>query len=993
MKINEPTRLMLGAFELNLKTGELCLLGEDSDGRRVLLQEQPFRVLRFLIDCGGEIATREEIKRRLWPNDTIVDFDHSINVAIATLRRAFGDSAVEPRYIETIPRRGYRLMVPVEPVEPLEDQPKDQPGDRPTENGSQLQALKSGLIGKKISHFRVLEVIGGGGMGMVFKAEDLKLGRLVALKFLPEELAGDPASLRRFEREAQTASSLNHPNICTIFEIEEFEEQPIIVMELLDGETLRDRLAAPDLSNMEFDQLLEIALQTSCGLEAAHAKGIIHRDIKPANIFLTRYGQIKILDFGLAKLVESEEVAEKEKGPTPPLVSASLQTDLGHAGILSRTGMQMGTASYMSPEQIRKEVLDPRSDLFSFGLVLYEMVTGRRAFDGDSVEDVHQAILHSALGSTHEAKLSLPRRLDTIISKALEKDRACRYQCATEMREDLLQVQEGLRHSRNSPRKAYEFAGEVSPSQADSATQGEGRARGMEGSRTDGAHTSDLPKIEAAPGTPKTWRNGVLAASSIFFLALAGYMSWRHFQPRELPKAGRVMLAVLPFENLTGDPNKEYLADGLTEETISQLGQLNPEELGVIARTSVMGYKHKDARLDEIGRDLSVQYVLEDSLRESGEHLRLTAQLIQVKDQTHLWSQDYDYPAKDILNVEDEVAKAVAHEIRVRLTTKQQAKLAQSYQVNPEAFDAYLQGHYFFEKNTDKDTDMAAKYYERATQLDPSYALAWVGLSRTRNWQANVGLIPAEAGRRLAREAVERALALNPNLAEAYVQMGRIKLFIDFDWAGADASLKRAIALDPGNSDTVRAAATMPALVGRFDEALQLARRAVDLDPLNADSWEGLGEKEFFMGQLDKAAADTKKGLELSPDAWPGPIQLSPIYLMQGRPQDALPEIELVRIAPYRATMYAIAYHALGRKKESDAALSELIKKYHASNPCQIAQVYAFRNQPDEAFEWLDRAFAQRDDDLIYTKVLPLLKNLHGDPRFSALLKKLNLPN
>ena len=267
------------------------------------------------------------------------------------------------------------------------------------------------------------------------------------------------------------------------------------------------------------------------------------------------------------------------------------------------------------------------------------------------------------------------------------------------------------------------------------------------------------------------------------------------------------MLAVLPFENLTGDPNKEYLADGLTEETISQLGRLNPEQLGVIARTSVMGYKHKDERLDQIGRELSVQYVLENSLRESGDHMRLTAQLIQVKDQTHLWSQDYDYPAKNILNVEDEVASDVAHEIRVRLTSKQETELAQSHTVNPEAFDAYLQGHYYFERDSDKDTDMAAKYFERATQLDPSYALAWVGLSRARNWQAASGLIPSEEGHRLARKAVERALVLNPNLAEAHSQMGRIKQQIDFDWAGADASIRRAIELKPGDPEIVRMAA------------------------------------------------------------------------------------------------------------------------------------------------------------------------------------------
>ncbi len=453
------------------------------------------------------------------------------------------------------------------------------------------------------------------------------------------------------------------------------------------------------------------------------------------------------------------------------------------------------------------------------------------------------------------------------------------------------------------------------------------------------------------------------------------------------------MLAVLPFENLTGDPNKEYLADGLTEETISHLGRLNPERLGVIARTSVMGYKHKDERLDQIGRDLSVQYVLENSLRESGTHLRLTAQLIQVKDQTHLWSQDYDYLAKDILNVQDDVAKAVVREIRVRFTSKQQAELAQSHPVNPEAFDAYLQGHYYFEQDSDKDTDMAAKYFERATQLDPSYALAWVGLSRARKWQAATGLIPREDGYRLAREAVERALALNPNLAAAHAQMGRIKQQVDFDWAGADASFQRAVEAEPGSPESVRLAASSAALLGRFDEAVPLHRRAVDLDPLNARSWEAVGESELFMGQLDKAAADFKKALELNPDAEAAHMWLSQIYVMQGRPQNALPEIERVHYDPVRAFLYAIAYHALGREKESDTALKELIAKYETIDPYLIAEIYAFRNQTDEAFEWLDRAYAKRDDALIATKVEPLLKTLHSDPRFAALLKKLNLAN
>ena len=543
-------------------------------------------------------------------------------------------------------------------------------------------------------------------------------------------------------------------------------------------------------------------------------------------------------------------------------------------------------------------------------------------------------------------------------------------------------------------RKGYQFATDVTVAEAAvTAKQAAVPVPTVESSLADTRAALESPANEAVPKAPKHWRKAALVGASAVLLIVVCFTAWRHFTGMTPPRSQKIMLAVLPFENLTGDPNKEYLADGLTEETISQLGRLNPERLGVIARTSVMGYKHKDERLDQIGRELSVQYVLENSLRESGDHMRLTAQLIQVKDQTHLWSHDYDYLAKDILNVQDDVAKAVTREIRVRLTSAQEAELAQPHPVNPEAFDAYLHGYSFFERNTDKDTDMAAKYYERTTQLDPSFALAWVGLSRVHNWQANIGRIPAAEGHRLAREELERALALNSNLAEAHAQMGRIKQQADLDWAGTAASFQRAVELDPGNPEFVRLAASSEALLGRFDEALQLARRAVDLDPLNTDSWESLGEIEFFMGQLDKAAADGKKALELSPDVVAAHMVLSQIYVMQGRPQDALREIELVRIPYQRTQLYAIAYYALGRKKESDLALSELIAKYHTNDAYEIAEVYAFRNQSDEAFEWLDRAYAQRDSGLIGTKVEPLLGNLHKDPRFAVFLKKLNLPN
>ncbi len=542
-------------------------------------------------------------------------------------------------------------------------------------------------------------------------------------------------------------------------------------------------------------------------------------------------------------------------------------------------------------------------------------------------------------------------------------------------------------------RKGYQFTADVTVAEAaDSARQAAIQVASADSSPAQTQTGIENPAAEAVSRSPRHWQKAAVVGACAVLLASVGLASRRHFGSMTPPRSQKIMLAVLPFQNLTGDPDKEYLADGLTEETISLLGRLNPEQLGVIARTSVMGYKHKDERLDQIGRDLSVQYVLENSFRESGDHIRLTAQLIQVKDQTHLWSQDYDYPVKDILNIEDDVAKALAQEIRVRLTSQQQAALAQSHPVNPEAFNAYLQGHYFFQRNTDKDTEMAAKYYERATELDPSYAPAWAGLSRVRKWQGATRVIPEEEGNRLAREAVERALALNPNLAEAHIQMGRIKGQVDFDWAGAYASRQRAVELEPGNVDAVVAAAYSAVILGRFDEALRLSRRTVGLDPLNPGSWQALGEIELFVGQLDQAAADAKKALELSPDVWPGPHVLSKIYVMLGRPHDALPQIELIRYEPERAYLHAIAYHALGREKESDTALSELIAKY-PRNTYTIAGVYAYRNQYDEAFQWLERAYARHDSGLIQTKVDPFLKNLHKDPRFGAFLKKLNLPN
>jgi len=516
---------------------------------------------------------------------------------------------------------------------------------------------------------------------------------------------------------------------------------------------------------------------------------------------------------------------------------------------------------------------------------------------------------------------------------------------------------------------------------------------GNQDSPDEASNVLESPKVTAAiPKAGSRWRIAAVLSAFAVVLVVAGYTSWRRFRAAPPPRSEKIMLAVLPFQNLTGDPKQEYLADGLTEEMIAQLSRLHPEQLGVIARTSVMGYKHGDQRLDQIGRDLSVQYVLENSLRGSGDHLRVTAQLLQVKDQSHLWAQDYDYRPRDILSLEDDVAKAVAREVQIRLTPQQQADLTRVRPLNPEAFDAYMEGRFFLDRDSAGDLNRAATYFEQAIQLDSSYALAWVGLSRALFRQADRGSVPLREGRRQAWEAVQHALALDPNLAEAHASIGQTKREADWDWTGASASLQRALELDPGNSAVLNLAAGLALSFGRFEEAAELVRRAIALDPLNAALRGSLAEICFTMGRLEEAEVHFKKALELDPGLAPNHEGLGLVYLAQGRAQDALAEIEREQMGMWRLQGQAVAYYALRRKKESDTALRELIAKYQSQNAFLIAEVYSFQKELDQAFKWLDRAYVQHDTGVAETKCSTLLENLRGDPRYTASLKKLRLP-
>lgn len=797
-----------------------------------------------------------------------------------------------------------------------------------------VPAANPPLEGRRLGHYLVLRQAGQGGMGVVYEAEDTRLGRHVALKLLPASLIGSAAARARFDREARAASALNHPHICTIHDFGEYEGQPFLVMEQMKGATLAQAL---DGRALPLERVLELGTQLADALDAVHGAGVVHRDVKPANVFVTDHGEAKLLDFGVATI---------SAGAGPSASDQVLETI---EGTLTSPGSVLGTVTYMSPEQARGEVLDGRSDLFSLGVVLYEMATGRRPFDGKTHAEIFKAILVDTPLSPTSLNAAIPSGLEGVIQKALEKDKSLRYQHASEMRSDLKRL---LRD----------------------ATSGQLPAGSI-----------------AAPTGRRSRRTWWIGASAVALVLAAGLWFGREAR-RAAPQAGAPAespsIAVLPFANMSAEQDNEYFSDGLSEELLNALAKI--PELRVAARTSSFRFKGKTGDIADIGKQLNVGTILEGSVRKAGRHVRITAQLVKVADGFHLWSETYDRELNDIFSVQDDIARAVSSALRPKLLGKNVPPAAASG--DPEAYNLYLQGKYFFERRTREDLAKAVSYYEQALKLDPGYARAWSGLSVARRYQANYGYIPRTEGYRRARREVDKALELDPNLAEAHNWLGWMLCLHDRDWPGADAAFKRALELEPGNATVVRGAASLAGTLGRFEESARLSRRSVELDPLSTAAHNNLGLDAWRAGRLDEADAAFRRALELNPAYPVAHMAIARVHLARSNPAAALQEMEQEKEPGWRRYGLALTYHALGRNKEADAVLGEVLEKDKETSAFQIAEIYAFRGETAKAFEWLERAYTQRDGGLADIKGDPLLRSLQGDPRYTAFLKKMNLP-
>jgi len=758
------------------------------------------------------------------------------------------------------------------------------------------------MVGQTVSHYRILEKLGGGGMGVVYKAEDTKLGRQVALKFLPDDLSSDHHAVERFQREARAASALNHPNICTIHDLGEHEGRQFLVMELLDGQTLKHRMGGRPLAT---EQVVQLGMQIARALETAHAKGIVHRDIKPANIFVSDPDQVKVLDFGLAKLLG-------------PVTEATLTESLTERPTVA------GTLPYMAPEQLRGEDVDGRADIYALGVVLYEMATHQRPFREDLATRLTDDILHRKPLPPSRLRPDIPARLEEITLKCLEKDPDNRYQSARELEVDLRRLM------------------------------------------------SSTPVFEAATDRASARR-----------------------QRRTSRKRIR-SLAVLPLANLSRDPEQDYFADGMTEALITYLSKI--AALKVISRTSAMRYKGTDKSVPQIARELGVDAIIEGSVLRAGKRVRITAQLIHADTDEHLWGEDYERGVRDVLSLQSEVARAIAQEVRAKVTPQEQARLANARPVNPEIYELYLKGRYYWNRRTEEGAKRALAYFQQAIERDPANAQAYAGLADSYHVLGYYNSLPPEEAYSKAEAASRKVLELYDTLAEAHAALGVVRHEFNWTWLEAEKEFKRAFELNPGYASAHQWCADLFIELGRHEEAVAELKRALQCDPLSMIINTNLGRAFYTARDYDRALSQFHKTLDIDPSFAYAHAELGLAYEQKGLFEEAVDEfqrgVSLSGGGTYALARLAHAYALAGKTDETQSMLTQLrdLAKQKYVSPYDFAAIYAALGEKEQAFTWLETAYEQRSHWLTHVKVDPRLDPLRSDPRFQDLLDRIGFP-
>jgi serine/threonine protein kinase len=833
----------------------------------------------------------------------------------------------------------------------------------------------------KLGRYEIRSKLGDGGMGEVYLAQDTKLDRKVALKILPAEVATNQDRMRRFTQEAKAAAALNHPNIAHIYEIGESDGVPFIAMEFIDGQTLREVIHG---GRTHLTKLLHYLQHAAEGLAKAHAAGIVHRDMKPDNIMITREGHAKILDFGLAKLIEPQALS----GGGGPTSDSEVATAIIRQH--STPGVVMGTVGYMSPEQAQAKPVDQRSDIFSFGCLLYEAVTGRKAFAGDSVVDTLHKIIHEPAPAIADFNPAASPELQRVIRKCLAKEPEKRYQTIRDTANDLEELLEEMKGVSDLDRS-------VAP--AASATTSQPPKSTEEGLRGQGTQSASSPAASSAEYIVTGIKQhkvaiGVIAGLALFILAaVIGISAYLHARSTEVAIES---IAVLPFVNQNHDADSEYLSDGVTESIINSLTQL--PNLKVIPSSSAFRYKGKDTDPLTAGKELGVRAILTGRIMQRGDNVTISVALIDVRDNKQLWGEQYGKKVSDLLSVQREIAQQITSNLRLKLSGEQQTKVSKHYTDNPEAYQLYLKGRFYWNKRTADALKTSIEYYNQAIEKDPNYALAYAGLSEAYGLLPSYAAVLPQDSFPQAKAAAQKALSIDDTLAEAHVGLANVLTSYDWNFAGAERELRRAIELNPNYATAHQWLSDGPLVAtGRFDEAIAEMKRAQELDPLSLIINAEVGLMYRYARQPDKAIEQLRKTIEMDQSFYFAHWSLGRAYVMKGAFSQALSEYQIARRLvddPYILGMMGHAYAVSGRRDEALKTIDQLkeISKRQYVKAITFAEIYAGLGDKEQAFQWLEKSYEERAPDLIFIRIDPIFDNLHSDPRFADLVRRIGLP-